>query len=88
MRAELTSHAARKLVLSNQLIDGPGALRLGLFDEVLAPDAVLSRAMELATETAAFPADVYAATKGELRGQRLEAIRAAVESEPLLESWL
>ena len=88
VRAELTSHAARKLVLSNQLIDPPEALRLGLFDEVLAPDAVLSRAMELATETAAFPADVYAATKSELRGRRLDAIRAAVESEPLLESWL
>jgi enoyl-CoA hydratase len=60
VRAELTPHAARKLVLSNQLIDGPEALRLGLFDEVLAPGAVLSQAMELATETAAFPADVYA----------------------------
>jgi enoyl-CoA hydratase/carnithine racemase len=69
-------------------IDGPEALRLGLFDEVLAPDAVLSHAIELATETAASPADVYAATKSELRSQRLGAIRAAVESEPLLESRL
>jgi hypothetical protein len=37
---------------------------------------------------AAFPADVYAATKRELRNRPLAAIRAAVESEPLLESWL
>jgi enoyl-CoA hydratase/carnithine racemase len=88
VRAELTSHAARKLVLSNQLVDGSEALRLGLFDEALQPDAVLPRAVELATEMAAFPADVYAATKGELRGRPLKAIKAAVESEPLLERWL
>lgn len=88
VRAELTAHAARKLVLSNQLIDGPEALRLGLFDEVLEPDAVLPRAVELATELAAFPADVYAATKGELRTRPLNDMKAAVESEPLLERWL
>ena len=88
VRAELPSHAARRLVLSNQLIDGTEALMLGLFDEVLEPDAVLRRAVELATEMAAFPADVYAATKRELRSQPLGAVRAAVESEPLLEAWL
>jgi enoyl-CoA hydratase len=88
VRAELPSHAARRLVLSNELIDGIEALRLGLFDEVLAPDAVLERAHELATEMAAFPQDTYAATKRELRNQPLNAMRAAVESEPLLESWL
>jgi enoyl-CoA hydratase len=88
VRAELPSHAARRLVLSNELIDGTEALRLGLFDEVLEPDAVLPRALKLATEMAAFPAGVYAATKREVRGQPLDSIRAAVESEPLLESWL
>jgi enoyl-CoA hydratase len=88
VRAELPSHAARRLVLSNELIDGTEALRLGLFDEVLAPDAVLERAVEVATEMSALPAGVYAATKHELRSQSLGAIRAAVESEPLLESWL
>ena len=88
VRAELPSHAARRLVLSNELIDGTEALGLGLFDEVLEPDAVLPRALTIATEMAAFPADVYAATKRELRSQPLDAIRAAVESEPLLEGWL
>jgi enoyl-CoA hydratase len=88
VRAELPSHAARRLALSNELIDGTEALRLGLFDEALEPDQVLPRAVELATELAAFPADVYAATKRELRRGPLGEIRAAVESEPLLESWL
>jgi enoyl-CoA hydratase len=88
VRAELPAHSARRLVLSNELIDGAEALRLGLFDEVLAPDAVPKRALQIANEMAAFPAEVYAATKRELRNQPLAAIRAAVESEPLLESWL
>lgn len=88
VRAELPPHAARRLVLGNELIDGTEALRLGLFDEAIEPDQVLPRALQLATETAAFAANTYAATKRELRGQQLDAIRAAVESEPLLESWL
>ncbi len=87
VRAELPSHAARRLVFGNELIDGTEALRLGLFDEALEADQVLPRARELASETAAFPSDTYAATR-ELRSQALGAIKAAVESEPLLESWL
>lgn len=88
VRAELPAYAVRNLALSNRLIDGPEAWRLGLFDEALAPGEVLPRAMGLATELAAFPRDVFCATKRELRGQTLTAIRAAVESEPLLEGWL
>ena len=88
VRAELPSHAARRLVLSNELIDGTEALRLGLSDEALEPDQVLPRAVELAIETAAFPVDVYAATKRELRSRTLAGITAAVETEPLLKRWL
>jgi enoyl-CoA hydratase len=85
VRAELPTHAARGLALGNQLIDGAEAVRLGLFDEALAPDAVLPRATQLASETAAFPPDIYAATKRELRQASISAMRAAVETEPLLE---
>ena len=88
VRAELPSHAARRLVLSNEFIDGAEALRLGLFDEALEPDQVLPRAVELAIETAAFPADLYAGAKRELRSQTLAGITAAVETEPLLKRWL
>jgi enoyl-CoA hydratase len=88
VRAELPPHAARRLVLGNELIDGIEALRLGLFDDALEPDQVLTRALQLAAETAAFAPDTYAATKRGLRSQPLDAIRTAVESEPLLESWL
>ncbi|MBV8957113.1 MAG: enoyl-CoA hydratase/isomerase family protein [Solirubrobacterales bacterium] len=88
VRAELPPHAARSLALGNRLIDGSEALRLGLVDEALPADAVLPRAIELASEMAAFPADIYAATKFELRDRTLGAMKAAVETEPLLAAWL
>lgn len=88
VRAELPAHAARQLALSNRLIDGSDALRLGLFDEAIPPEGVLPRALEVAAEMAAFPADTYAATKRELRASKLAAIRLAIESEPLLEGWV
>jgi enoyl-CoA hydratase len=88
VRAELPTHAARNLVLSNRLIDGSQAQALGLFDEALAPDAVLPRAFELATEMAAFPPEVYARTKRELRESQVAAMTAAAESEPLLQGWI
>jgi len=88
VRAELPSHTARRLVLGNELIDGTEAVRLGVFDAALAPDQVLPRALELASEAAAFAPDTYATTKRELRSQPLAAIQSSVESEPLLENWL
>src|SRR6476469_6715260 len=60
--AELAPHAARRLAFGNELIGADECLRLGVFDEVLDGDAVLGRALELAAELAAFPADVYART--------------------------
>jgi enoyl-CoA hydratase len=88
VRAELPTQASRNLALSNRLIDGREALRLGVFDEALAPSAVLPRAIEIATGMAAFPREVYATTKRELRDSTAAGIEAAVESEPLLDRWL
>jgi enoyl-CoA hydratase/carnithine racemase len=88
VRAELASHAARNLVLGNALIGGSEAVRLGLFDEAVSPHEVEGRAIEIATETAHFPAEAYTASKRELRGTALEAMTDAVKSEPLLERWL
>lgn len=86
--AELAPHAARALALGNQLIDAGECLRLGVFDEVLAPDDVLPRALELAAGLAAMPGEVYARTKRELRGAAGERMRAAAAEDPLLASWV
>jgi enoyl-CoA hydratase len=86
--AELTPQAARVLALGNELIDASECLRLGVFDEVVEPARVLPRALELATKLAAFPADVYARTKRDLRGAATERLRNAAAADPLLARWV
>lgn len=86
--AELAPHAARALALGGRLIDAAECLRLGAFDEVVEPDEVVARALELAAGLAAFPADVYARTKRELRGATAARLRAAAAEDPLLGQWV
>jgi len=88
VRAELPAPAARVLALGNRLVDAAECLRLGAFDETVAPDAVLGRALEVARELAAMPAEVYARTKGELRGATLATLRINAERDPLLDAWV
>jgi enoyl-CoA hydratase len=88
VRAELTPQAARLLALGNRLTDAERCVALGAFDEAVAPDAVLDRALAVARELAALPADVYARTKLDLRAAALESMRARVGSDPLLEAWV
>jgi enoyl-CoA hydratase len=88
VRAELTPAAARILVLGNRLVDAGECLRLGAFDEVKPPEAVVERAVEIGRELAELPADVYARTKADLRADTLATLRAAADADPLLESWV
>jgi enoyl-CoA hydratase len=82
--AELAPHAARRLALGNQLTDSSECLRLGVFDEVVEPSQVVGRAVAIAGELAAMPADVYTRTKLDLRRDALAAMREAAEADPLL----
>jgi enoyl-CoA hydratase len=86
--AELAPNAARVLALGNELIGGAECLRLGAFDEVVEPDTVIPRALELAAGLGAFPADVYARTKRDLRGATAARLRAACAEDPLLAQWV
>jgi enoyl-CoA hydratase len=88
VRAELTPSAARVLALGNRLVDAATCVQLGAFDEAVAPDAVLDRAIAVAAELAALPADVYARTKSELRSATIASLRAAAERDPLLDRWV
>jgi enoyl-CoA hydratase len=86
--AELPPHAARVLALGSELTDAAKCLRLGVFDEVLDPGAVLPRALERAATLASFPPDTYARTKRELRDATAERLRAAAARDPLLANWV
>jgi enoyl-CoA hydratase len=88
VRAELPPHAARLMALGNELVDSDTCLRLGAFDEVVAPDDVVPRALEVAAGLAAMPAGVYARTKAELRGATIVRLREAVKEDPLLARWV
>jgi enoyl-CoA hydratase len=86
--AELAPHVARVLALGNELIDAAECLRLGVFDEVVEPDEVIPRALELAADLAAFPREVYARTKRELRGATTTRLRTAAAHDPLHARWV
>jgi enoyl-CoA hydratase len=88
VRAELAPHAARLLALGNELVDAEECRRLGAFDEVVAPDAVIPRALDLARGLAEMPAAVYARTKADLRGATIERLRTAADDDPLLARWV
>jgi enoyl-CoA hydratase len=88
VRAELPPHAARVMALGNQLTDAETCRQMGAFDEVVAPDEVVPRAMSVAAELAAMPAEVYARTKAELRGATITQLRRAVAEDPLLARWV
>jgi enoyl-CoA hydratase len=85
VRAELAPHVARGLALGGELVSASDCLRLGVFDELAEPNDVLPRALELATSLAAFPAEVYARTKYELRAATVAHLRAAAAEDPLLQ---
>lgn len=83
--AELAPHAARRLALGSELFSAGDCLQLGVFDELVEPNEVLPRALELATSLAGFPPEVYRRTKRELRADTAARLRRAAAEDPLLE---
>jgi enoyl-CoA hydratase len=88
VRAELSPQAARVLALGSELTDARECERLGVFDEVLDADDVLSRSLHQAQRLAKLPPEVYARTKRELREPALAQMRAAAAGDPLLAAWV
>jgi hypothetical protein len=76
------------LVLGNRLASAEKCVELGAFDEAVGAHRVLPRALEMAQDLAALPADTYAQTKHELRREALEVFRTAAEVDPLLDRWV
>jgi enoyl-CoA hydratase/carnithine racemase len=85
--AELTPSVARRLVLRGELFDSRAMLEFGVFDEVVADDEVLPRALEMAREMSELPQQTYGVIK---RSLRREALKAAEDrrSDDSLRSWL
>jgi enoyl-CoA hydratase/carnithine racemase len=88
VQAELPPHATRRLAFTNRLVDAEECVRLGAFDEALAPEAVVDRAIEVAAELAPFPDGEYARAKRGLRGETIKRMKAGAETDPLLDAWV
>jgi len=87
VRHELTAPAARRLVLTGELVDAKEAVALGVFDRVVSPDDLLSAAMSVAVDVP--PRDAFAAVKAQLRRAAIEPMRASLDgNDPLRRPWL
>jgi enoyl-CoA hydratase len=90
VRSELNPQTARELVLFGKNMGGAEALAAGIFDESVAAERLLDRAMEKAREAADLPRHAFATIKRQLRRRALETCRAAVAGagEPLRNGWI
>jgi len=90
VKAELTPPAVRLLALGAELVEQPRALELGLLDEIVEPERVLDRALEVAEGYAALPGGAYARVKDQVRGDTVRSLRAALDAgaDPMLSGWL
>lgn len=89
IRGELNPQVARELTLFGKNMNRSDALAVGIFDESVAADRLLDRAIEKAREASELPRHAFATIKRQLRRCALETCRAAVsgEGEPLRNGW-
>ena len=89
LKAELRPDAARTMILTGALAGPADMLGAGTFDEVVPPDQITARAMEVATELAALPRQGYDDIKHQIRGDTIDRIeRVMAAGDPLLSSWI
>jgi enoyl-CoA hydratase len=79
----------QSLIYTGRTLSAAEALGAGLVDEVVAPDALLTQAQELAGQLAQVPPPAYRLTKQSLRAAALERIETAGEAQDraALEVW-
>ncbi len=89
LRFPLPPQQAQDLLLRGRLCGPEEALARGLVDEVVAPEQLLERALVIAAELSAGPAESFRLTKRALRGPTLERARAAAAATraAIVEQW-
>ena len=89
VRAELAPSAVRSLALRANLVETrPEAVELGLLDELVPPDRLLPRSLEVAGELAGLPRSAYARVKEQLRGATVAELERVVADDPMRGEWL
>lgn len=89
MRRVVGSRRAERLCVQGLLISGDEALRVGLVDELAAPERVVERAVEWCRSLLALPPRAMAATRNLARADlaALFAEETGAEVEGVLEDW-
>lgn len=83
VRLRLAHARATELMLGAALYPASQALRLGIVDELFAPDSFEATVLRRATRMAGFPRESYAHTKQGLVAEALDRIAAETPSEAL-----
>jgi enoyl-CoA hydratase len=88
LKAELTPSMARRLILTGRSIGPEEALAGGVLDELVPPERLVPRALEMASELGALSQLVYNRVKTQVRGDTIRTIRGVLESgDPLFKMW-
>jgi enoyl-CoA hydratase len=88
LRFSMPKQHIEELVYTGRTILPDEALEKGLVDEVVAPDKLLDRAMEMATQFAKIPTNAFRSTKHQLRAPITERVRRFAQAdEKSLEIW-
>jgi enoyl-CoA hydratase len=88
VRSVMPQHVLRRIIYEGGTYLPEEALRIGLIDEVVRPDALMSRATALAEKLAEIPREVFTLTKRRLRPDLSEVLkRNANEENEILRMW-
>lgn len=89
LKAELNPSGARTMILTGGTVGPSEAMRDGAFDEVVPPERLMERAIEVADELGAIRPQSYEVIKRQLRGDTVAHIEKIVEAgDPILETWI
>ena len=85
----VAGHRTADLMLAARRLDPEEALAVGLVDELVAPVELVELAVAAAVQLAAIPAETFAATKHQLRGEVRARIErdTAVQRDGLIDAW-
>lgn len=87
--SRLSPPVLRTLVYSGRTVQPDEALALGFIDEIVAADDLMNRAVAVAQQLSAIPAQSFALTKRAFTEGVLERVRTAIDSNiEVVDAWL
>lgn len=88
-RAALAPNVFRRMLLGGRNADAAAALEMGVLDEVVQRDELISRAQAVAADYATIPSTAFARVKAQMRAESLHVINDAIDhkSDPTRPAW-